>query len=61
MSVNPKGMEKVNAQGVGAQDLRSEKGGNNSRGVFGQSRPTGIMAEGRKGKKRDAGLRGMGR
>jgi hypothetical protein len=36
----------VNAMGVGDQNIDDERGGNNSRGVFDQVRPTGIMATG---------------
>lgn len=38
----------INAQGVG-EAVRDAKGGNNTRGVLDQVRPTGIMATGRKG------------
>ncbi len=46
----------MNATGLPPYDLRSEEGGNNSRGVLGQSRPTAIVATGRK----DKSLRGEG-
>lgn len=36
----------INAVGYGPQDLRSEDGGNSTRGMLDQVRPTGIMATG---------------
>lgn len=40
----------MNAVGYGSQDLRSEDGGNNSRGMLDQVRATGIMATGEAGR-----------
>lgn len=36
----------MNATGFGPQDLRSEEGGNSTRGMLDQVRPTGIVATG---------------
>ncbi len=40
----------MNAVGYGDQDLESDRGGNNSRGVLDQVRPTGLLFDGRGGK-----------
>lgn len=36
----------MNATGYGSQDLRSEDGGNSTRGMLDQIRPAGIIATG---------------
>lgn len=46
MSENLGGVN-MNAMGYRNQDLRDPEGGNNSRGVLGNVRPTGITARGR--------------
>lgn len=52
-------LRKVNATGVGSQDLRSEDGGNSSRGMLDQVRPTGIVATG--GNRKSSKDRSMGK
>ena len=59
MSENLPEFQRMNATGIGEQDLRSDEGGNNSRGVLDNVRPTGIVGTGRKNSKssRDMGKR----
>lgn len=54
-------LNRVNATGYGDQDRKTKDGGNDTRGVFDQMRPTGIVARGDKKKSRKIGVgtRGM--
>lgn len=58
MSTDLSEFKRMNATGVGEQDLRDADGGNNSRGCLGNVRPTGITARG--DKKRSTASRELG-
>lgn len=57
MSVDLPELKRINATGNGDQDLRDAEGGNNSRGVLGNVRPTGIQARNKASKSRELGKR----